>query len=59
MSLDQSVQAVPDAEDAQAHPARVEQAVAIGFLAAVSVVMIGWLYVLAVATCNSINWLFS
>lgn len=44
--------------EVQARSALVEQVVAIGFLATVSVAMVGWLYVLAIATAHSISWLF-
>lgn len=51
-------QSRPDVVEVQARSALVEQVVAIGFLATVSVAMVGWLYVLAIATAHSISWLF-
>lgn len=55
---DQTVPAIPKAADIEWRPAFAEQAVAIGFLAAVSIAMIGWLYLLAVAAFDSVSWLF-
>jgi hypothetical protein len=58
-SHDQSMPSMTNAVEAEVRPALVEQAVAIGFLATVSVTTFGWLYVLATAAWNSISWLFS
>ena len=58
-SHDQSLPALSSSAEVEARSALAEKAVAIGFLSTVSVAMIGWLYVLAVAAWNGVIWLFS
>jgi hypothetical protein len=57
-SHDQAATAVNSVTHSETHSPLVERAVAIGFGAAASTAMVGWLYVLASALWDGIIWLF-
>jgi hypothetical protein len=58
-SHDQAATAINSAAEAGARASLVERAIALGFALAVSVAMIGWLYLLALAVWNGASWLMS
>jgi len=51
--------AINDAAQSQGGSALAERMIAIGFALAVSIAMIGWLYMLALAVWDGASWLMS